>query len=84
MKVDEELDDCSLEEICAELPEQQPRFVLLSYTKKLADGRTTFPMCLIFYSPLGCNPDLQMLYAGSRNNLVKECELTKVNYTKWP
>ena len=53
MRVDEDITDCSLEDICAELPEQQPRFLLLSYSKTMSDGRKTFPMCLIFYSPTG-------------------------------
>uniref|UniRef100_A0A1I7XJD0 ADF-H domain-containing protein n=1 Tax=Heterorhabditis bacteriophora TaxID=37862 RepID=A0A1I7XJD0_HETBA len=66
-----------MEEIRDELPQQQPRFLLLSYSMNHGDGRISYPMCLIFYSPPGCSPELQMLYAGSRNNLVSECELTK-------
>ncbi|GMS88161.1 hypothetical protein PENTCL1PPCAC_10336, partial [Pristionchus entomophagus] len=77
MRIDEEMEDVSMDEIRDELPQQQPRFLLLSYAYKHADGRTSFPMCMIFYSPPGCSPEQQMLYAGSRNNLVNECELTK-------
>uniref|UniRef100_A0A0N4ZNE5 ADF-H domain-containing protein n=1 Tax=Parastrongyloides trichosuri TaxID=131310 RepID=A0A0N4ZNE5_PARTI len=75
--VEEELDDCNIEELKNELPVQQPRFLLISYPMKLSDGRETYPMCLIYYSPDSCNPEIQMLYAGTRNTLVSECELTK-------
>ncbi|CAJ0942570.1 unnamed protein product, partial [Mesorhabditis belari] len=75
--LDEEFEDCTIDELREELPSQQPRFVLLSYAIRHADGRTSYPMCLIFYSPPGCSPEQQMLYAGSRNSLVSECELTK-------
>lgn len=75
--VEQRLEDCEIEEICEELPAQQPRYVLVSYKLEHPDGRCSFPMCLIFYSPPGCSPEMQMLYAGSRNNLVKECHLTK-------
>ncbi|CAJ0581209.1 unnamed protein product, partial [Mesorhabditis spiculigera] len=75
--VDTELNDCDIEEVAEELPAQQPRFLLLSYKQVHDDGRISNPMCLVFYSPAGCPPDMQMLYAGSRNTLVNECELTK-------
>ncbi|KAE9551339.1 hypothetical protein FO519_005454 [Halicephalobus sp. NKZ332] len=77
IKIEEVLEDCNIEEIQDQLPGQQPRFVVLSYELKHADGRVSFPMCLLFYSPSGCSTELQILYAGSRNHLVNECELTK-------
>uniref|UniRef100_A0A914W149 ADF-H domain-containing protein n=1 Tax=Plectus sambesii TaxID=2011161 RepID=A0A914W149_9BILA len=75
--IEEELESCDIDELRESLPAQQPRFALVSYMMKHEDGRVSFPMCLIFYSPQGCNPEIQMLYAGSKNNLVKECGLTK-------
>ncbi|CAI4228031.1 unnamed protein product [Auanema sp. JU1783] len=77
MVLEEHLEDCELDDITNELPQQQPRYLLLSFARKHSDGRVSYPMCLIFYSPPGCSPDQQMLYAGSRNTLVQECELTK-------
>ncbi|KAE9415166.1 hypothetical protein Angca_003632, partial [Angiostrongylus cantonensis] len=67
--------ECSIEEIRKELS-QQPRFVLISYVLRHADGRLSYPMCLVFYSPEGCSPELQMMYAGSKENVVQECEVT--------
>jgi len=75
--IEDRLENCDIDELRESLPAQQPRFALVSYMMKHSDGRVSFPMCLIFYSPQGCNPEIQMLYAGSKNNLVKECGLTK-------
>ncbi|TKR65478.1 hypothetical protein L596_025877 [Steinernema carpocapsae] len=76
--IEEDMQDCGdLEEVKDELPHQQPRYLLISYQLKHSDGRVSYPMCLVFYSPTGCHPEQQMLYAGSRNSLVQECELTK-------
>lgn len=77
MVLEDTMEDCSIDELREELPPQQPRFLLISYALRHADGRVSYPMCLVFYSPDGCSPELQMMYAGSRNNLVQECELTK-------
>ncbi|MFH4980578.1 hypothetical protein AB6A40_007287 [Gnathostoma spinigerum] len=75
--LDGKYEDCEIEEIGRELPSQQPRFIIISYHLEHSDGRSSYPMCLIYYSPSGCSPEMQMLYAGSRNRLVEECELTK-------
>ncbi|CAJ0940348.1 unnamed protein product [Ranitomeya imitator] len=42
------------------------------------DGRVSYPLCFIFSSPVGCKPEQQMMYAGSKNKLVQKAELTKV------
>lgn len=75
--IEQKLQDCEIEDICDELPPQQPRYILISYPLNHSDGRMSYPLCLVFYSPPGSSPEMQMLYAGSRNNLVKECEFTK-------
>uniref|UniRef100_A0A7E5A054 ADF-H domain-containing protein n=1 Tax=Panagrellus redivivus TaxID=6233 RepID=A0A7E5A054_PANRE len=75
--LDTRLEDSSIEELQEELPDQQPRFVLLSYKLTRPDGRVSYPLCLLFYSPT-CKVELQMLYAGSRNYLVKEAGITKL------
>ncbi|KAF3847575.1 hypothetical protein F7725_020603 [Dissostichus mawsoni] len=47
-----------------------------------ADGRVSYPLCFIFSSPMGCKPEQQMMYAGSKNRLVQVAELTKVFETR--
>uniref|UniRef100_A0A6J0T204 Glia maturation factor n=1 Tax=Pogona vitticeps TaxID=103695 RepID=A0A6J0T204_9SAUR len=75
--LEEELQDISPEELRSELPERQPRFVVYSYKYIHDDGRISYPLCFIFSSPVGCKPEQQMMYAGSKNRLVQAAELTK-------
>ncbi|GCB72547.1 hypothetical protein scyTo_0006357 [Scyliorhinus torazame] len=52
--------------------------IIYSYRYKHTDGRTSYPLCFIFFSPCGCKPEQQMLYAGSKIGLVDVAEFTKV------
>ncbi|KAK7103440.1 glia maturation factor gamma-like [Littorina saxatilis] len=76
--MDEEYDDVDIDELANELPASQPRYVILSYVYKQSDGRVSYPLCFIFVSPPGCQPDLTMMYAGTKTALVKFAEITKV------
>ncbi|KAG9274983.1 glia maturation factor beta [Astyanax mexicanus] len=84
--LDEEHEDISPDDLKDELPERQPRypslssstFVVYSYKYQHDDGRVSYPLCFIFSSPVGCKPEQQMMYAGSKNKLVQTVELTKV------
>uniref|UniRef100_A0A8C9BDD5 Glia maturation factor beta n=1 Tax=Phocoena sinus TaxID=42100 RepID=A0A8C9BDD5_PHOSS len=76
--LDEELEGISPDELKDELPERQPRFIVYSYKYQHDDGRVSYPLCFIFSSPVGCKPEQQMMYAGSKNKLVQTAELTKV------
>uniref|UniRef100_A0AAZ3PED5 Glia maturation factor n=1 Tax=Oncorhynchus tshawytscha TaxID=74940 RepID=A0AAZ3PED5_ONCTS len=53
-------------------------FVVYSYKYEHDDGRVSYPLCFIFSSPVGCKPEQQMMYAGSKNKLVQTVQLTKV------
>ncbi|KRX19611.1 F-box only protein 42 [Trichinella nelsoni] len=57
--------NCSIGNINEALLEDEPRFVLLCRRTQHSDGRVSFPFVLIFVSPSGCIPEVQMLYAGS-------------------
>lgn len=76
--LDEEHEGISPDELKDELPERQPRFIVYSYKYQHEDGRVSYPLCFIFSSPVGCKPEQQMMYAGSKNKLVQTAELTKV------
>uniref|UniRef100_A0A8D0AS17 Glia maturation factor n=1 Tax=Sander lucioperca TaxID=283035 RepID=A0A8D0AS17_SANLU len=87
--LEEEYEDISLDDLRNELPERQPRypsypctFIVYSYKYVHADGRVSYPLCFIFSSPMGCKPEQQMMYAGSKNQLVQAAELTKVFETR--
>ena len=75
---DETFDDVSANDLRDELPERQPRFVVYSFPLSHDQGRVSFPMCLLFSTPRDCKTELQVMYAGSKLNLVKEAGLTKV------
>uniref|UniRef100_A0A671NYB1 Glia maturation factor n=1 Tax=Sinocyclocheilus anshuiensis TaxID=1608454 RepID=A0A671NYB1_9TELE len=69
--LEEEHEDISPEDLKNELPERH-------YKYQHDDGRVSYPLCFIFSSPVGCKPEQQMMYAGSKNKLVQTVELTKV------
>uniref|UniRef100_A0A3B3ZDN5 Glia maturation factor n=1 Tax=Periophthalmus magnuspinnatus TaxID=409849 RepID=A0A3B3ZDN5_9GOBI len=92
--LEEEYEDISPEDLKDELPERQPRYplylnillllplqpplLLLLYKYEHEDKRVSYPLCFIFSSPVGCKPEQQMMYAGSKNELVRAGKLTKV------
>ncbi|KAI1893306.1 hypothetical protein AGOR_G00122340 [Albula goreensis] len=83
--LEEEYEDISLDDLKNELPERQPRYPTTKcvfYKYIHADGRVSYPLCFIFSSPVGCKPEQQMMYAGSKNRLVQAAELTKVFETR--
>ncbi|XP_076591638.1 glia maturation factor gamma [Chaetodon auriga] len=76
--IEDEFEDISVDALRGELPEHQPRFIVYSYKYVHDDGRVSYPLCFIFSSPMGCKPELMMMYAGSKTKLVQDAELTKV------
>ncbi|XP_034024784.1 glia maturation factor gamma [Thalassophryne amazonica] len=82
--LEEEYEDITLDALRDELPDRQPRFMTYSYKYVHDDGRVSYPLCLIFSSPVGCKPEQQMMYAGSKNQLVQTAEITKVFETRNP
>ncbi|KAF7251512.1 Glia maturation factor beta [Varanus komodoensis] len=57
---------------------REKTFIVYSYKYQHDDGRVSYPLCFIFSSPVGCKPEQQMMYAGSKNKLVQTAELTKL------
>jgi hypothetical protein len=49
----------------AELPENSPRFIILSYELKHRDGRTSFPLILVNWAPTTSSTDLLTLHASA-------------------
>lgn len=76
--VDENIEDISVEELADTLPGHQPRFVVYSYKMNHTDGRVSYPMCFIFYTPRDSQIELQVLYAGTKSILQREVDLTRV------
>ncbi|KAJ7995545.1 hypothetical protein DPEC_G00245700 [Dallia pectoralis] len=80
--LEEEYEDISMDDLRNELPERQPRYPFVFYKYVHTDGRVSYPLCFIFSSPVGCKPEQQMMYAGSKNQLVSTAELTKIFETR--
>jgi hypothetical protein len=67
-----------------ELPENSPRYVVLSYELKHRDGRTSFPLVLVNWSPSSSETGLLTLHASAlldfqttvRRRLERGIELT--------
>ncbi|KAI0221147.1 Glia maturation factor beta [Lamellibrachia satsuma] len=76
--VDEEYEDCTLDELQDELPASQPRFLVYSCSLDHGDGRVSYPLSFIYVSPAGCKPEQQMMYAGSLKSLVDDAGFSKV------
>lgn len=51
--VDEILDNVTLEELREILPGHQPRYVIYCCKMEHGDGRVSFPMCFIYFTPRG-------------------------------
>ncbi|KAH6676231.1 hypothetical protein B0J14DRAFT_476817 [Halenospora varia] len=68
----------SLEEIGDDLPDNSPRFVLLSYPLTLPSGRLSVPYVLLYYLPATCNANWRMKYAGAVEEMRSKAEVGKV------
>eukprot|EP00158_Paraphelidium_tribonemae_P000733 Partr_v1_DN23287_c0_g2_i2_m35155 putative glia maturation factor len=72
------LEGCSMDDLQEELPDNAPRFVLLSYEYVHPDGRTSYPLIFFYWSPVTVKPEMHMLYAAAKAHVVQKCEVGKV------
>ncbi|XP_048506880.1 glia maturation factor beta isoform X3 [Athalia rosae] len=70
--------DIKIDELQESLPGHQPRYIVYSYKMEHADGRLSYPMCFIYYTPRDSQIELQIMYAGTKLALQKEADLTRV------
>ncbi|KAJ2320088.1 hypothetical protein H4S02_005114 [Coemansia sp. RSA 2611] len=73
---DEQFDSISFEELVEELPDNMPRYVVLSYRQRHPDGRVSFPLVFIYYLPTTARPKSRMLYASTQQAFSKETQLS--------
>ena len=77
-ELEESLNEISLQELGDELPDTQPRFIMLSYAyKRDGDGRVSYPLIFFYYSPVVVKPETHMLYAAAKSHIVKQCDVGK-------
>ncbi|KAJ8926729.1 hypothetical protein NQ314_020846 [Rhamnusium bicolor] len=75
--IDEKLEDITVEDLQEALPSHQPRYIVLSYRQEHNDGRISYPLCFIFFTPRDSHAELQIMYAGSKIALQQEAELAR-------
>lgn len=77
MIIDDILEDTTIEELRETLQSHQPRYVVLSYKRRHEDGRVSYPLCFIFYTPRDSHRELQMMYAGSKVTVQREADVSR-------
>jgi hypothetical protein len=62
----------------SELPENTPRYILLSYQLSHKDGRVSFPLVLLFWCPETSSVEMSTLYASALSSLSVQSDVGKV------
>ncbi|CAD1813654.1 Cofilin/tropomyosin-type actin-binding family protein [Candida parapsilosis] len=75
-EVEESID--SLESLVEELPDNNPRYILLSYPIKTSDGRLQSPLVMLYWIPPTTNQANRMLYAGAVEQFRDKAGVSKL------
>ncbi|KAI0345317.1 maturation factor [Trametopsis cervina] len=74
----EQFDDISIEDLAEELPENAPRYVVLSYELNHSDGRKSFPLVLVNWAPSSSEISLLTLHASGLLDFQTTADVGKV------
>ncbi|KAJ7087856.1 hypothetical protein C8R44DRAFT_836187 [Mycena epipterygia] len=74
----EQFDSISIEDLAEELPENSPRYVMLSYQLDHKDGRTSFPLVLINWAPTSSEIGMLTLHASALLDFQSTADVSKV------
>lgn len=74
----EQFNEISIDELVEELPENAPRYVLLSYELNHPDGRTSYPLVLINWAPTSSEIGLLTLHASAYLDFQQMADVSKV------
>ncbi|KAJ1891952.1 hypothetical protein LPJ66_006631 [Kickxella alabastrina] len=78
MVVEDQLDDVTdFPTLIDELPDNEPRYIVVSYRKEHEDGRVSYPLVFIYYCPETAPPQKLMLYASTQTSFANETKLGK-------
>ncbi|KAG0041710.1 hypothetical protein BGZ83_001412 [Gryganskiella cystojenkinii] len=75
---DEDEESITMEDLAELLPENTPRYIVLSFELKHDDGRQSYPLVFISYTPRGTKPTLNMLYSSAKTHFQNTVGLGKV------
>eukprot|EP01133_Synstelium_polycarpum_P016760 gene16760-19928_t len=76
-KIEETIEDITLEKLAEEMSESSPRYVAYVYKYTHQDGRVSFPIVFIYYMPRGISPANAMTYSANKQNLVNRLDIAK-------
>ncbi|KAG7092717.1 hypothetical protein E1B28_009047 [Marasmius oreades] len=74
----EQFDSISIDELAEELPENSPRYVVLSYELNHSDGRKSFPLVMINWAPTTSETGLLTLHASALLDFQDTADVSKV------
>ncbi|KAJ8079127.1 hypothetical protein PM082_013415 [Marasmius tenuissimus] len=74
----EQFDNVSMEELAEELPENSPRYVVLSYELNHSDGRKSFPLVLVNWAPTTSETGLLTLHASALLAFQETADVSRV------
>ncbi|KAH9843212.1 maturation factor [Rhodofomes roseus] len=74
----EQFDEISIDDLAEELPENAPRYVLLSHELNHDDGRKSFPLVLINWAPRSSEMSLLTLHASAFIDFQNTADVSKV------
>jgi len=77
MEEEERFDSVTLEELAEELPQNTPRYVVLSYELNYSDGRTSYPLVLIGWAPESSEIGMMMLHATALQDFQHVVDVQK-------
>lgn len=61
------------------LPDNTPRFVVLSYELRHGDGRVSYPLVVLNWSPATSSVEMKTLYASALTYFTNKVDIAKVS-----
>ncbi|KAL9715414.1 hypothetical protein Ac2012v2_002077 [Leucoagaricus gongylophorus] len=74
----EQFDEISIDELAEVLPENAPRYVVLSHELNHPDGRKSYPLVLVNWAPTSSETSLLTLHASALLDFQKIADVSKV------
>lgn len=67
-----------VDELVDELPDNTPRYVLVTYSMVHGDGRRSNPLFLVYWIPRTASTEMATLYASAKVWFSEKCDVSKV------
>lgn len=67
----------SMEDLVDKLPDNTPRYIVLSYPMVTHDGRAKLPLIMVYWIPPTCDLRSKMLYAGATEQFREQAQVSR-------